>query len=306
MSSASSVLVIGSMALDDLHLPSGSFENVVGGAATFASVAASLFAPAQVVGVVGHDFPEATLGVLGARGIDTTGVVRVPSGKTFKWVGKYADNLGSRETLDTQLNVFADFSPHLPPAYKQTKLVLLGNIHPALQLQVLGQLEPGAFVAADTMNFWISGERALLLQLLPQLDLLTINDEELRELSGLHNIRKAARKVLSMGPKRLIVKKGEHGALLFDGEKISFVPAYPLEEELDPTGAGDSFAGALLGRLSQLGKTDTAALRDALVYATAVASFNVEGVGMNRLLAVTSDDVAARIAEVRALVQLGG
>ncbi len=303
--SASPVLIIGSMALDDLHLPSGSFENVVGGAATFASVAASLFAPAQIVGVVGDDFPEASLDGLRARGVDTSGVKRVAGGKTFKWVGKYADNLASRETLDTQLNVFADFNPELPAAYRKAKYVLLGNIHPALQLNVLSQLEPGAFVVADTMNFWISGERALLGELLTKIDLLTINDEELRELSGIYNLRKAAEKVLSMGPKRLIVKKGEHGALLFDGGRLQFVPAWPLEVELDPTGAGDSFAGSFLGRLAQLGRVDEGTLGDALVHATAVASFNVEGVGLERLSAIQLADVNQRIAQVRSLVKLG-
>ncbi|HSC86813.1 MAG TPA: PfkB family carbohydrate kinase [Polyangiaceae bacterium] len=305
MSTASPVLIIGSMALDDLHLPSGSFPNVVGGAATFASVAASLFAPARIVGVVGDDFPEQALDTLRSRGVDTAGVQRIAGGKTFKWVGKYADNLQSRETLDTQLNVFADFQPELPAAYRQSKLVLLGNIHPALQLRVLSQLDPGAFVVADTMNFWISGERALLSELLTKIDLLTINDEELRELAGVTNLRQAAEKVLAMGPRRLIVKKGEHGALLFDGPELAFVPAYPLELEVDPTGAGDSFAGSLLGRLAQLGRTDTSALRDALVYATAVASFNVEGVGLERLLAIDNATVAARIAQVRSLVRLG-
>lgn len=302
--SASPVLVVGSMALDDLHLPSGSFENVVGGAATFAAVAASLFTRAQAVGVVGHDFPEATLEKLGGRNIDTTGIERVASGKTFKWVGKYADNLGSRETLDTQLNVFADFRPVLPGAHRAAPYVLLGNIHPALQLDVLAQLKSPRFVAADTMNFWISGERNLLLQLLSKIDCLVINDEELRQLADTHNVRKAAQKVIAMGPRRLIVKKGEHGALLFDGPRISFVPAYPLEVEVDPTGAGDSFAGALLGRLAELGEVEGAGLRDALVYATAVASFCVEGVGLNRLEAITRADVSARIAEVRRLSQL--
>lgn len=297
------VLVIGSMALDDLILPSGSFPNVVGGAATFASVAAALFNPARIVAVVGEDFPPAVLAELERRNVETSGIVRLP-GKTFKWTGKYASDLSSRETLDTQLNVFADFRPVLPPEFKKSRFVLLGNIHPALQLEVLDQLEPGAFVAADTMNFWIEGERATLDRLLRRIDCLIINDEELRLLAGTYNLRRAAQLVLGMGPKRLIVKKGEHGALLFTGDRINFVPAYPLEVEIDPTGAGDSFAGALLGRLAEIGGADDAALRLALPYATAVASFCVEGVGLNRLSEISRGDIDARLHELSRMVQL--
>lgn len=302
-SQSNPVLVIGSMALDDLVLPSGSYPNVVGGAATFASVAAALFTPARIVAVVGEDFPAPVLSELERRGVETAGIVRLP-GKTFKWVGKYADDLASRETLDTQLNVFADFRPVLPAEYKQSRFVLLGNIHPSLQLEVLDQLDPGAFVAADTMNFWIQGERATLDRLLRRIDCLIINDEELRLLAGTHNIRRAAQAVLALGPKRLIVKKGEHGALLFAGERISFVPAYPLEVEIDPTGAGDSFAGALLGRLAKVGSSSDQALRAALPYATAVASFCVEGVGLNRLSEITPADIDRRLGELARLVNL--
>jgi sugar/nucleoside kinase (ribokinase family) len=299
----SPVLIVGSMALDDLELPSGNFKDVVGGAATFCSLATSLFAPAQIVGVVGRDFPENALANLRARGIDTSGV-EVAEGRTFKWVGRYAQNLASRETLDTQLNVFADFAPKLPASYRNAKYVLLGNIHPQLQLDVLSQVEKPEFVAADTMNFWISGERKTLLQVLSKIDCLIINDEELRQLAEEHNIRRAAATVLKMGPKRLVVKRGEFGALLFDGPKPCFVPAYPLETELDPTGAGDSFAGALLGYLAKSGSTDVSALRRALVYATTVASFCVEGVGTARLGEVTTDMINARLAELRELATL--
>lgn len=302
-SQSAPVLVIGSMALDDLVLPTGAYPNVVGGAATFASVAAALFSPARIVAVVGDDFPAPVLSELERRGVETSGIVRLP-GKTFKWVGKYADDLASRETLDTQLNVFADFRPVLPDEYKKSRFVLLGNIHPSLQLEVLDQLDPGAFVAADTMNFWINGERATLDRLLRRIDCLIINDEELRLLAGTHNIRRAAQAVLEMGPKKLIVKKGEHGALLFTGDRISFVPAYPLEVEVDPTGAGDSFAGALLGRLAQIGSSTDQALRTALPYATAVASFCVEGVGLNRLSEIKSTDIDARLGELARLVRL--
>lgn len=297
------VLIIGSMALDDLHLPTGSFENVVGGAAVFAGLSTGLYTRAQIVGIVGQDFPDTTLRELEAKNIDTLGVEKV-KGKTFKWAGKYSDNLASRETLDTQLNVFADFHPRLPEAYRSSPYVLLGNIHPALQLDVLGQLENPGFVAADTMNFWIDGQRDLLLQLLKKIDCLIINDEELRQLSGIHNIRQGAQAVLAMGPRRLIVKRGEHGALSFDGEQMCYVPSYPLEAEIDPTGAGDTFAGAFLGRLAELGRQDGSALRDALLHATATASFCVEGVGTERFMQITRAEVNQRIAELRQLVQM--
>jgi len=300
MNDTSAVTVVGSVALDDLQLPSGNFQNVVGGAATFASIAASLFAGVRMVGVVGTDFPESVLSNLAKRGVDTSGVEHA-QGKTFKWVGKYASNLASRETLDTQLNVFADFRPKLPPNYRQAGYVLLGNIHPGLQSDVLAQMDKPKFVAADTMNLWIDIERAALGKVLASIDCLIINDEELRQLSGVHNIRQAAKLVRGMGPKVLICKRGEYGALLFDDLGIAFVPAYPLETELDPTGAGDSFAGALLGRLAELDRSDHTALRDALGYATAAASLCVEGVGTDRLLAVTRADVSERLAAVRAL-----
>jgi len=300
MKNTSAVTVVGSVALDDLHLPSGFFENVVGGAATFASLAVSLFAPVRMVGIVGSDFPDSVLKDLAGRGVDTSGVVK-SAGKTFKWVGKYAQNLASRETLDTQLNVFADFRPTLPESYRQASYLLLGNIHPSLQLDVLAQMDKPKFVAADTMNLWIDIERATLVRVLEKIDCLIINDEELRQLAGVHNIRQAAKIVRDLGPRILICKRGEYGALLFDDLGIAFVPAFPLETELDPTGAGDSFAGALLGRLAELDRTDHTALRDALGYATAVASFCVEGVGTKRLLAVTPADVSERLAAVRAL-----
>jgi sugar/nucleoside kinase (ribokinase family) len=302
--SSQPLLIVGSMAFDDLDLPSGSARDVVGGSCTYAAYAARLFCPVRIVGVVGHDFPESTLSDLEKRGVDTKGVERA-DGKTFRWWGKYADNLASRTTLDTQLNVFADFKPKLPPAYVNTPYVFLGNIHPALQLDVLSQIKAPRFVAADTMNFWIEGERKLLGGVLEKLDLLVINDEELRQLSGIHNLRHAARAVLGMGPKRLIVKRGEFGALLFDTDGFFFVPAFPLEDEIDPTGAGDTFAGALLGALAQADKCDRASMRRALHIASTVASFCVEGVGTKRTAALELDDVRRRQADLRTLVHPG-
>jgi len=301
---ASSVLIVGSMAFDDLELPSGNEKDVVGGSATYAAYSAALFAPVQIVAVVGTDFPEATLSQLSARGIDVSGVERAP-GKTFRWAGRYAANLASRTTLDTQLNVFADFRPKLPSAFTNTPFLMLGNIHPALQLEVLAQAKKPRLVAADTMNFWIEGERKVLGEVLSKIDLLIINDEELRQLAEDHNVKRAARRVLAMGPKRLVVKRGECGAMLFDDHGCFFAPAYPLENELDPTGAGDTFAGALMGYLANVGELDGGTLRRALMMAGCVASFCVEDVGTRCTAQLTQQSVAARLTELGRLVQFG-
>lgn len=289
------------MAFDDLQLPSGTFTDVIGGSATYSAFAVSLFAPAAIVAVVGSDFPEASLSDLRKRGVDTNGVERV-EGKTFRWAGRYSDNLASRETLDTQLNVFADFRPKLNAAHRKARFVLLGNIHPSLQLEVLQQVERPRFVAADTMNFWIERERSALQEVLSRIDTLVINDEELRQLADIHNVKRAARAVLEMGPKRLIVKRGEYGAMLFDGDEIFFAPAYPLEDEIDPTGAGDTFAGALLGYLAGAGVLEHSTLRRAVVVAATVASHCVEGVGTERLRALARAELQLRIDALRALV----
>lgn len=301
---ASPVLIVGSMAFDDLELPSGSEKDVVGGSATYAAYSAGLFAPVQLVAVVGSDFPEATLTELAQRGIDTAGIEKA-AGKTFRWAGRYADNLASRTTLDTQLNVFADFRPKLPAAYTTTPYVMLGNIHPALQLEVLAQVKKPKLVAADTMNFWIEGERKVLGEVLSKIDLLIINDEELRQLAGDHNVKRAAKRVLGMGPKRLVVKRGECGAMLFDDHGSFFAPAYPLENEVDPTGAGDTFAGALLGYLANVGELDAASYRRALMMAGCVASFCVEDVGTRKTSQLTQQAVATRLEELRSLITLG-
>lgn len=302
---ADHVLIVGSMAFDDLELPSVNAKDVVGGAATYAAYAASLFAPVRIVAVVGDDFPRSVLEELGERDVDVAGV-ELAKGKTFRWAGRYAANLASRETLDTQLNVFADFRPKLPQSYGDSPYVLLGNIQPQLQLDVLAQIKSPKFVAADTMNFWISGERKKLGEVLSKIDTLMINDEELRQLAEIHNIRRAASAVLKLGPKRLIVKRGEYGAMLFDADGVFFTPAYPLEEEVDPTGAGDSFAGALLGYLAAAGTLDGPTLRRGLTLASAVASFCVEGVGPAKLKAVQRADVMMRVETLRTLTHAGG
>lgn len=302
---ADNVLIVGSMAFDDLELPSVNAKDVVGGAATYAAYAASLFAPVRIVAVVGEDFPNTVLEELTDRSVDVAGVERA-KGKTFRWAGRYAANLASRETLDTQLNVFADFRPKLPTSFADSPFVLLGNIQPQLQLDVLSQVKAPKFVAADTMNFWISGERKKLGEVLSKIDTLMINDEELRQLAEIHNIRRAAAAVLKLGPKRLIVKRGEYGAMLFDSEGVFFTPAYPLEDEIDPTGAGDSFAGALLGYLAAAGSLDSSTLRRGLRVASAVASFCVEGVGAAKLKAVQRADVMMRLEALRSITKAGG
>jgi sugar/nucleoside kinase (ribokinase family) len=302
------LLIVGSIAFDDLDMPSGEYRDVLGGAATYASLAASILArgSVRVVGIIGEDFPEAHLGELRSRGVDTAGVERV-AGRTFRWHGRYSSDLASRTTLDTQLNVFADFSPNIPPAYRASPFVLLGNIHPSLQVGVVGQVQRPKLVAADTMNFWIDREPAALEEVLRKVDLLVINDEEARQLSGIHNLVKAAADIRKRGPSTLVVKRGEFGALLFEAGGTFFVPAYPLEEVLDPTGAGDSFAGGLMGYLAATGGDVTSStLRKAMIFASTLGSFCVEGVGPSRILQVGRTEVAERVQAFMRLIDCGG
>jgi sugar/nucleoside kinase (ribokinase family) len=300
------VLIVGSIAFDDLDMPTGEYRDVLGGSATYSSLAASLLGVgARVVAIVGEDFPAKHLDELARRGVDTQGVERA-TGRTFRWHGRYSQDLASRTTLDTQLNVFADFSPRLPPAYRESPFVLLGNIHPHLQVGVVEQTQRPQLVAADTMGFWIKGEAQALADMLKRIDLLIINDEEARELSGIQNLVKAAADIRKRGPRLLIIKRGEFGALLFDDAGPFFVPAYPLEEVLDPTGAGDSFAGGLMGYLALKGEASPAIIRKAMYFASALGSFCVEGVGPSRLLGIAKADVQARIASFARLVDHGG
>jgi sugar/nucleoside kinase (ribokinase family) len=304
---SAALLIVGSVAFDDLDMPSGKFRDVLGGSATYSSIAAAMLTRGgvRVVGVVGTDFPDSHLADLRSRGVDTAGVERA-TGQTFRWHGRYASDLASRTTLDTQLNVFANFSPKLPVAYRDSGFVILGNIHPKLQLDVLEQAERPRLVAADTMNFWIEREPTALGAVLERIDLLIINDEEARQLTGIHNLVKAAADIRRRGPKTLIIKRGEFGALLFDDGGAFFVPAYPLEDVLDPTGAGDSFAGGLIGYLAACRDTSPASLRRGLYFASALGSFCVEGIGPSRLLAMSRSDLAARITSFARLVDYGG
>jgi cytidine kinase len=281
--SAQPVLVVGSVAFDAIKTPHTESGRILGGSATYAAIAASYFAPVQLVGVVGTDFGEGELARLRRHGIDLAGLQIDRSGETFFWSGVYGENFASRTTLETRLNVFANFNPTLPPAYRTAPFALLGNIQPSLQAVVLDQLAPGAFTVADTMNLWIDLTRPELLALLPRVDLFILNDEEAQQLTGEPNIFVAGPKLRSMGPRIVLIKKGAHGAVLFHPAGLFALPVYPVTKVEDPTGAGDSFAGALVGCLAAAGKTDFATLRRAMAYATVTASLTVEALGVDRL-----------------------
>ncbi len=287
------LLVVGSIALDSVETPFGSTNDAVGGSAVFFGYAASLFHPVQAVGVVGDDFPSDELNRLAERGVDLAGVERVP-GTSFRWKGKYSHDFRNRETLDTQLGVFATFEPKLPDAFKDAKLVFLGNIDPALQLNVLEQTRDPDFVACDTMNYWIDGEPDLLLQLLQRIDVLMVNDAEARQLSGDGNTYRAARWILEHGPRLVVIKQGEYGAVLIDQNGVFYVPAFPLEEIRDPTGAGDAFAGGFMGHLARTGDLSPTNIRRAMVFGATMGSFAVERFSVQQFYEIGPQDVTAR------------
>jgi len=296
-----SLLVVGSVALDSVETPFGLKEDVLGGSATYFSTSASFFTPVKVVAVVGEDFPQAHLDFLSSRGVDIAGVTR-EKGRTFRWKGRYGWQLNEAETLDTQLNVFQSFSPKLPESYRDAQFVFLGNIHPELQAQVVDQVKGPKLVAADTMNFWINGSRPALLKTLQRVNLLFVNDAEARQLSGEHNIVRAARAILGMGPQRVVIKRGEYGALLFEQDHVFACPALPLADVFDPTGAGDTFAGGFMGTLAQhSGKLDSSVLRRAMVMGSVMASFTVEKFSLERLREVDRKLIHARFSEFKRL-----
>ncbi len=299
------MLVVGSVAFDTLHIGGKEHRRVLGGSATYASLAASHFAPVQLVGVVGRDFPDSAIQMLRSHKVDLAGL-EVVDGETFHWECRYADDLSSRETIRTDLNVFASFSPKIPQSFRNAQYVMLGNIDPVLQMQVLDQIEKPKLVIADTMNLWIDIKRAELGQLLRRVDMLVVNDEEARQLSKVTNLVKAAGILQEMGPRTVIIKKGEHGAMLFDGEELFCLPALPLHDVVDPTGAGDTFAGALLGYLAGKDAQSGAALRRAVVCGSVVASYCVAGVGPSRLATVTKEDLHHRFGQFHRLVNFHG
>jgi sugar/nucleoside kinase (ribokinase family) len=288
-----SILVVGSVAFDTVETPFGRAEKVLGGSASFFSVAASFFVPVNLVGVVGDDFGDKELQAFQGRRIDTAGLERT-QGKTFHWQGKYSFDLNARDTICTDLNVFEFFKPKIPQSYRQSEFVFLGNIDPVLQLDVLEQVQKPKVVACDTMNFWIQGKPKELQRTLERVDVLLVNDAELRQLSGEWNVIKAARAVRAMGPKTLIVKKGEHGVLMFGQESSFAAPAYPLEAVFDPTGAGDTFGGGFLGYLAGAESINDETLRRAVIMGSTLASFCVEAFSLDRLLRLTRKEIDER------------
>ncbi len=297
------LLVVGSVALDSVETPFGRTENAVGGSAVFFGVAGALLHPVQMVGVVGRDYPMDELRRLAARGegLDLRGVT-VADGESFRWVGVYGFDLQTRDTLETRLGVFANFRPVIPEPFRDAEYVFLGNIDPELQLDVLTQVHRPKLVACDTMNYWIQGKRTALMKLLEQVDVLLVNDSEVRELSGDWHIHRAARWVMAHGPKHVVVKKGEHGAVLVGADRIFYVPAFPLDDVFDPTGAGDSFAGGFMAHLARTGDLSEANMRRAMVYGSALGAFAVERFSVGRFEEISRADVVARVRAYRDLV----
>jgi sugar/nucleoside kinase (ribokinase family) len=294
-----SLLTVGSVAFDALETPYGKTDKIIGGAATYITLAASYFTQTNnLVAVVGDDFPQSMIDVFKNHGISTEGIEVRKGEKTFFWSGKYHENMNSRDTVEVQLNVMGDFDPQIPPSYQGTTYLMLGNTSPAIQKAVLDRLGVRPkLVMLDTMNLWIDIALDDLKLVLKEVDILTINDEEARLLSKEYSLRKAAKKILAMGPKTLIIKKGEHGALLFYEQEVFFVPALPLEEVFDPTGAGDTFAGGVIGYLAKTDDLSFENLKRALVYGSAMASFCVEKFGVERILNLTQQEIDDRVAE---------
>jgi len=294
------VLVVGSVALDSVETPFGKADDVLGGSANFFSAAASLLTQVQLVGVVGTDYPVEKLEPLAARGVDLAGLERA-EGQSFRWRGRYRHDLNTAETLETHLGVFSRFSPKIPEQFRDAPFVFLANIDPRLQLDVLNQVTRPRLVACDTMNFWIQSRRPELLELLGKVDLVTLNDGEARQLSEKVNLVQAAKWIMGLGPKHVIIKKGEHGALMFSADSVFFAPAYPLESVFDPTGAGDAFAGGFIGYIARSGDLGDASMRRAVMYGSALGSFAVEKFSTERLMTVTREEVDARIRQLREL-----
>ena len=296
-----SLLVVGSIAYDTVETPYGNRNDSLGGSALYFSAAASFFTPVNVVGVVGSDFDTSKISFLKKRGVNLDGMY-VESGDTFRWGGRYHKDLNQRDTLFTYLNVFENFQPKIPAKYKKADYVFLANIDPELQLQVLEQIDKPKLVVLDTMNFWISGKRRTLEEVIKYCDILIVNDEETRELTDEPNLISAIRKLASVeGPKTLIIKKGEHGAILYHNEKYFFVPAFPLDKAVDPTGAGDSFAGGFLGYICRQDNIEANTLRKAVVYGSAVASYTVEDFSFDRLQALTNEELDERFKSFKDL-----
>jgi len=292
------ILCVGSVAVDSVETPFGKAERVLGGSAVFFTAAATVFNPVEVVGVVGDDYPLDALGFMAARGADLSGIER-KSGESFFWSGRYHYDLNTRDTLETRLGVFADFRPRIPEPFRTSRFVFLGNIHPTLQHEVLDQVDAPELVACDTMNYWIEGNRKELVSLLERVDILLVNDAEVRQLADEPNLLKASRWIRERGPEIVVVKKGEHGAILFADGWVFFAPGYPLEKVFDPTGAGDAFAGGFLGYLARTRALSPDDLRRAMMFGSATGSYAVERFSVDRFRTLEAADVMQRVQEFR-------
>ncbi len=297
------LLVVGSVAFDAIETPFGKTDKILGGAATYIGLAASLMnVKSGIVSVVGGDFPDEYMNLLESRGVNTDGIEMIESGKTFFWSGKYHNDLNSRDTLVTEVNVLENFDPKIPASMEDAEVLLLGNLHPGVQLSVLEKMKNRPkLVILDTMNFWMDSAMDVLTQMIAKTDVITINDEEARQLSGEYSLVKAAKKIHAMGPAFVIIKKGEHGALLFHEGRIFAIPAMPLEEVFDPTGAGDTFAGGFASYLVKKGKFDFETMKSALIAGSALASFTVEKFGTERLKEITEAELGERIQQFKEL-----
>jgi len=299
------LLIVGTVAFDAIETPFGKTDKILGGAGTYIGLSAAFFnLQSAIVSVVGDDFPQEYLDLLTERNIDISGLEVVKGGKTFFWSGRYHNDLNSRDTLDTQLNVLADFQPKVPENYKNADVVMLGNLHPLVQSGVLDQLESTPkLVVLDTMNFWMDCALPELLDVIKRVDVITINDEEARQLSGEYSLVKAAAKIQEMGPEFVVIKKGEHGALLFHENNVFFAPALPLEEVFDPTGAGDTFAGGFAGFITQSENVSFENMKNAIIYGSNLASFCVEKFGTERMVSLEKEEVMARLKQFKSLTQ---
>ncbi|QYJ68865.1 PfkB family carbohydrate kinase [Flavobacterium litorale] len=299
------LLIVGTVAFDAIETPFGKTDKILGGAGTYIGLSASFFnLQSAIVSVVGEDFPQEYIDLLTERNIDISGLEVVKGGKTFFWSGRYHNDLNSRDTLDTQLNVLADFKPVVPQDYKNADVVLLGNLHPLVQSSVLDQMEETPkLVVLDTMNFWMDCALPELLEVIKRVDVITINDEEARQLTGEYSLVKAAAKIHTMGPEYVVIKKGEHGALLFHKKEVFFAPALPLEEVFDPTGAGDTFAGGFAGYITQSENISFENMKNAIIHGSNMASFCVEKFGTERLVSLERDEVLQRLQQFKSLTQ---
>jgi len=295
-----SIVVVGTVAFDTVETPFGRGENVLGGSATYFSTSASFFTDVSLVAVVGEDFPAEHVKFLQSRDINTDGLQRIP-GKTFHWTGKYGYDLNEAQTLDTQLNVLMEFKPDLPESYRAAEYLFLANIDPDLQMEVLEQMHKPKLVACDTMNFWISSKPEALRRVLQRVDIVVINEGEARQFTGEPNLVKAARQIISLGCKRLVVKRGEYGVLMFTADTVFAAPAYPLEDVFDPTGAGDTFAGGFMGYLANTGDLSEDGIRQAIVFGSVMASFNVEDFSLDRMKRLDYKEIEARYKSFKSL-----